>query len=391
MVTVDEVREAQRAKGPATVLAIGTATPPNCVLQSTYVDSYFRITNSEHMTELKEKFRRICERSNIEKRYMHFTEDIFNENPNICSYMEPSLSARQDILRVEVPKLGKEASVKAITEWGQSKSKITHLVLYTSFGRVEMPGADYELINLLGLHPSVKHVMICQVGCHAGGTILRLAKDIAENNKGARVLAVWLEFSDVASFHGPSESCLDNLVGQALFGDGAAAVVIGSDPIPEIEKPLFQLVSASQNILPESNGALTGRMQEAGLIFHLDKNIPKIVSNNIEKCLVEAFQPLDIIDWNSIFWILHPGGRAILDQVEVKLGLKPGKLRASRHTLAQYGNMWSASVLFVLDEMRKKSAENALKTTGEGLEWGVLVGFGPGMTLETVVLHSVAI
>ncbi|GLT88192.1 hypothetical protein SLE2022_062270 [Rubroshorea leprosula] len=391
MVTVDEVRKAQRAVGPATVLAIGTATLLNCIRQSTYIDSYFRITNSEHMTELKEKFRRICERSNIEKRHMHLTEDIFNENPNISSYMEPSLSARQDILRVEVPKLGKEAAVKAIAEWGQSKSKITHLLFYTTFGGVEMPGADQQLIKLLGLHPSVKRVVICQLGCHAGGTILRVAKDLAENNKGARVLVVCSEISDVASFHGPSESCLDNLVGQALFGDGAAAVIVGSDPIPEIEKPLFQLVSASQSILPESDGAITASMQEAGLIFHLDKCIPTIVSNNIERSLVEAFQPLDIIDWNSIFWIVHPGGRAILDEVEATLGLKPEKLQDSRHILAQYGNMWSASVLFVLDEMRKKSGENALKTTGEGLEWGVLLGFGPGVTVETVVLHSVAI
>ena len=60
MVTVEEVRMAQRAEGPATVMAIGTATPPNCVDQSTYPDYYFRITNSEHKTELKEKFKRMC-------------------------------------------------------------------------------------------------------------------------------------------------------------------------------------------------------------------------------------------------------------------------------------------------------------------------------------------
>ena len=60
MVSVEEIRNAQRAEGPATVMAIGTATPPNCVDQSTYTDYYFRITNSEHMTELKEKFKRMC-------------------------------------------------------------------------------------------------------------------------------------------------------------------------------------------------------------------------------------------------------------------------------------------------------------------------------------------
>ncbi|PNX69487.1 chalcone synthase [Trifolium pratense] len=66
-------------------------------------------------------------------------------------------------------------------------------------------------------------------------------------------------------------------------------------------------------------------------------------------------------------------------------------MKATRDVLSEYGNMSSACVLFILDEMRKKSAQNGLKTTGEGLDWGVLFGFGPGLTIETVVLHSVAI
>lgn len=75
--------------------------------------------------------------------------------------------------------------------------------------------------------------------------------------------------------------------------------------------------------------------------------------------------------------------------MEAKLGLKPEKLRSTRQVLSDYGNMSSACVLFILDEMRKSSAKEGLSTTGEGLEWGVLFGFGPGLTVETVVLHSV--
>ncbi|XP_014523114.1 chalcone synthase 6-4-like [Vigna radiata var. radiata] len=100
---------------------------------------------------------------------------------------------------------------------------------------------------------------------------------------------------------------------------------------------------------------------------------------------------MNISDYNSIFWIAHPGGPAILDQVEQKLGLKAEKMKATRDVLNDYGNMSSACVLFILDEMRRKSAENRLKTTGEGLEWGVLFGFRTGLTIETVVLHSVPI
>ncbi|KAJ6346939.1 hypothetical protein OIU76_003600 [Salix suchowensis] len=104
MVTVDEVRRGQRAEGPATIMAIGTSTPPNCVDQSAYPDYYFRITNSEHKVELKEKFKRMCEKSMIKKRYMHLTEEILKENPSVCEYMAPSLDARQDMVVVEVPK-----------------------------------------------------------------------------------------------------------------------------------------------------------------------------------------------------------------------------------------------------------------------------------------------
>ncbi|XP_044501324.1 chalcone synthase 2-like [Mangifera indica] len=386
-VSVEEIINAQRAKGPATILAIGTATPANCVYQADYPDYYFRITNSEHKTELKEKFQRMCDKSMIKKRYMHLTEDILKENPNMCAYMAPSLDARQDIVVVEVPKLGKEAAVKAIKEWGQPKSKITHLIFCTTSG-VDMPGADYQLTKILGLRPSVKRFMMYQQGCFAGGMVLRFAKDLAENNKGARVLVVCSEITAV-TFRGPSDIHLDSLVGQALFGDGAGALIVGSDPDTSIERPLYQIISAAQTILPDSDGAIDGHLREVGLTFHLLKDVPGLIAKNIEKSLGEAFTPIGINDWNSIFWVVHPGGPAILDQVEAKLGLKEEKMRATRQVLSDYGNMSSACVLFILDEMRKKSIEEGKPTTGEGLDWGVLFGFGPGLTVETVVLHSV--
>nr|XP_010907554.1 chalcone synthase 3-like [Elaeis guineensis] len=387
--TVEEIREAQRAEGPATVLAIGTATPANAVYQADYPDYYFRITNSEHLTDLREKFKRMCDKSMIRKRYMHLTEEILKENPNMCAYMAPSLDARQDLVVVEVPKLGKEAATKAIKEWGQPKSRITHLIFCTTSG-VDMPGADYQLTKLLGLRPSVNRFMMYQQGCFAGGTVLRLAKDLAENNRDARVLVICSEITAV-TFRGPSESHLDSLVGQALFGDGAAALIVGADPDLAIERPLFQLISASQTILPDSEGAIDGHLREVGLTFHLLKDVPGLISKNIEKSLVQALRPIGIDDWNSIFWVAHPGGPAILDQVEEKVGLKKEKMRATREVLKEYGNMSSACVLFILDEMRRRSAEEGLATTGEGLEWGVLFGFGPGLTVETVVLHSMPI
>ncbi|KAG6422256.1 hypothetical protein SASPL_118821 [Salvia splendens] len=391
MANMEEIRRAQRASGPATVLAIGTATPPNYVEQSTFPDYYFRVTNSEHKVDLKNKFKRICENTTIKKRYMHLTEDLLKQNPNIAAYAAPSLDARQDMVAVEVPKLCRKAAEKAIAEWAQPKSNITHLIFCTSTVAVDMPSADYVLSNLLGLRPSVIRTMLCQHGCYGGASALRLAKDMAENNAAARVLIVCCEITAML-FRGPDEAHIEDLVGQALFGDAAAALIVGSDPVVGAgERPLFQVVSGAQRIVPGSEGRILGRMREAGLLVDLMRDIPGLVSGSIGEILKEAFGPFGISDWNEIFWIAHPGGPAILNRMEMGLGLGPDKMRCSRHVLSEYGNVSSPSVLFVLDAMRKFSAEEGRSTTGEGLDWGVMFGFGPGLTVETILLRSVPI
>ncbi|KAK4856227.1 hypothetical protein QYF36_015430 [Acer negundo] len=88
----------------------------------------------------------------------------------------------------------------------------------------------------------------------------------------------------------------DNLVGQVLFGDAAFAIIIGVDPILGLEKPLFELVSTAQTILPNSNGSIEGHLCEVGLTFPLYRDVPELVSKNIEKSLVEAFKRLEISD-----------------------------------------------------------------------------------------------
>lgn len=324
----------------------------------------------------------------IKKRYIHLTEEMLKENPNISTYDKPSLDARQDILVEQVPKLGEKAASKAIKEWGGSKSEITHLIFCSTSG-VDMPGADYQLVKLLNLNPSIKRFMLYHQGCFAGGTVLRLAKDLAENNAGARVLVVCSEIT-VVTFRGPNENHMDSLVGQALFGDGASSVIVGSNPDERTERPLFYLVSASETILPNSEGAIEGHLREVGLTFHLKENVPELIGENIVKSLEEAFHPLGITDWNSLFWVAHPGGPAILKRIEKTVGLNSKKLNATKHVLSEYGNMSSACVLFILDEMRRRSMKEGKLTTGEGLKWGVLYGFGPGLTMETIVLHSAA-
>ncbi|KAL2899628.1 Polyketide synthase 1 [Bienertia sinuspersici] len=219
---------------------------------------------------------------------------------------------------------------------------------------MSMPGTDYEIAKLLGLEPSVQRM------------------DIVENNKGARILVVCSEITTV-NFHGPSEHHIDSLVGQALFGDGAAAVVVGADPVADVELPLFQLIHAVQTTVPDSTGPAS-EIVEMGQTFHLRKDLPFFVSKNVEQCLVKAFKPIGITDWNSIFWIAHNGGRAILDQTEAELSLAKDKLEVTRDVLSE-----------------NKSLKQGKSTTGLGFDWGVMFGFGPGMTIETLVLRSLAL
>ncbi|TYH18281.1 hypothetical protein ES288_A05G257500v1 [Gossypium darwinii] len=373
----------------ATILAIGRTNPPNCFYQVDYPDFYFRVTKSKHMTQLEDKFRRICERSTIKKRYMYLTEAMLKENPNLTIYKAPSFDIRQEILVTEVPKLGMEAALKAIKEWGQPISKITHLIFCTSSG-IDMPSADHKLAKLIGLKPSVQRFMIYNQGCFGGASALRLAKDLAENNASARVLIVCSEIT-VASFQPPSNTHLDILIGSAIFADGAAALIVGSNPIASInQRPLFQIVSASQTFIPESDDMLIGKVREMGIEYYMSRDLPKYIANNIVQCMAEAFTPFGITKWENLFYVVHPGRAAILKGIEEKLGLNKEKLKASWHVLSECGNMRSPTVIFVLNEMRKMSILEGKATTGTGLEWGVLFGFGQGLTVETIVLRSIA-
>ncbi|XP_042497191.1 chalcone synthase 2-like [Macadamia integrifolia] len=387
-----EMSEVQGGQGgPATVLAIGTANPSLCTLMCDFPDFLFKATKSEHKPLLKEKLRRLCEGSKIQKRYSYMTPEIINENPDLYDPKVATIDKRQDILVVEVPKLAMEAASKAIQEWGQPKSKITHLVFTTICG-IDAPGADYQLVKLLGLSPTIKRVMMYHLGCFGGATAIRVAKDLAENNKGARVLVVASEINSVNGFKAPSETDMHSLLGLALFSDGAAALIVGADPDTSIgERPLYQLVSTGCRILPDTEEMVAAHLRQTGLSIRLAKDLAPTISGNIEKCLVEGFNKIGISDWNEIFWVVHPGGPAILDMIEETVGLKEEKLDASRKVLVEYGNMSSPTLLFILDEMRNKSMEEGKGTTGEGFEWGVLLGFGPGLTVEMIVLRSIPI
>lgn len=192
------------------------------------------------------------------------------------------------------------------------------------------------------------------------------------------------------SLRGPSESHIGNLVGQAIFGDAAGAVVVGSNPSAD-ERAMFELVSTSQEIIPGTGEAIVSKLRDEGIVFTLQPDVPSHVSGavgrSVERTLQKAAMPGPDLN-DEVFWVVHAGGRQILDKVERTLGLTNEKLAASRHVMRQYGNTRSSCVILVMEEMRRRSEVQGLPTAGEGLEWGLLIGFGPGITVETILLRA---
>jgi predicted naringenin-chalcone synthase len=298
---------------------------------------------------------RAGEKSGIKKRYFHYTEETLAGRPEFLDPAMPSLDARLAIVAEAVPELAAAAAARAIAEWGRSAADITHLVLSTNSG-ASLPAADLRLAELLGLRPTVQRTVLYLHGCFGGCSALRVARDLAENNRGARVLVAVSELSTMLSFRAPVEARPEALVVSALFGDGAGAVIVGAGPMDTVERPIFYTASAAQATLAGTERTMFMQLGNAGYDVSLSANAPTLVRDNIERCVSDVMASLGLaVDgsgggWNSLFWAVHPGGRAILDSCEAALALEPGKLAASRHVLSEYGNMLGATIIFVLDK-----------------------------------------
>lgn len=215
-----------------------------------------------------------------------------------------------------------------------------------------------------------------------------LAKDIAENNPGSRVLLATSETTIIGS-KPPSVDRPYDLVGVALFGDGAGAMIIGSDPILESERPLFELHTAVQEFLRHTEKKIDGRLTEEGISFKLARELPQIIEDNVEGFCDKLMSVVGFEnkEYNKLFWAVHPGGPAILNRIEKRLDLLPEKLSASRRALMDYGNASSNTIVYVLEFMIEESLK--IRKDGRGdLEWGLILAFGPGITFEGILARN---
>lgn len=323
----------------------------------------------------------------VKTRYVVMSQEILKRYPELTLEGIPTVKQRLDICNDAVTHMAIEASRACIKSWGRPVSDITHLV-YVSSSEVRLPGGDLYLASGLGLSPETQRVMLYFVGCSGGVAGLRVAKDIAENNPGSRVLLATSE-TTIIGYKPPSADRPYDLVGVALFGDGAGAMIIGSDPVSETEKPLFELHSAMQQFLPGTDKTIDGRLTEEGISFKLARELPQVIEDNVEWFCEKLMGAGGFgKEWyNKMFWAVHPGGPAILNRIEKRLDLVPEKLNASRRALMDYGNASSNTIVYVLEYMIEESSK-IKEVDQDHNEWGLILAFGPGITFEGILARN---
>lgn len=250
----------------------------------------------------------------------------------------------------------------ALTE--KERAGITH-VLVTCCTGFYAPGLDFEIVEHLGLSPGVERTMIGFMGCYAAINALKLARHIVRSEPNAGVLMLNLE---LCTLHFQETQDLEQVLSFLVFADGAAASLITA------HEHGLALDSFKAVMVPETRGLITWKIRGLGFDMLLSGEVPGELSRALSDS--ELMRDRDKID----LWAVHPGGRSILDAVTKGLELPPDALAASREVLSSFGNMSSATVMFVLQRMMEQSRPG---------QRGCAMSFGPGLTAETMRFHAV--
>jgi predicted naringenin-chalcone synthase len=254
-------------------------------------------------------------------------------------------------------------------ELGADRTRITHLVVTCCTG-LASPGLDLELIERCGLKSSVERSTLGFMGCYAAINALKLARHIVRSEPAARVLVVSLE---LCTLHLKDTTDLEQMLSFLLWGDGAAACLVTAEP-RGLRLDGFRAVLAD-----ETRDLMTWRIRNSGFDMLLSGRVPNAIQETLAR---HGPTILDGAGVGSVaLWAVHPGGRSVLDAVERALGLPEDALGASRETLRRYGNMSSATILFVLQRLMRSAPEDAP---------GCGMSFGPGLVAETMQFRRVA-
>jgi predicted naringenin-chalcone synthase len=281
----------------------------------------------------------------------------------------PTTGERLAIYAEEAGPLAVRASVLALTEAGLAAETITHLVTVSCTGFVA-PGADLALMTGLGLKPTVARTHVGFMGCHGALNGLRVANAFASADPTARVLVCAIELCSLHYYYG---SAADKLVANAIFADGAAAVVGSGSAEPA---PTSWCLAASGScLIPDSAEDMGWIVGDHGFEMSLSRRVPGLIAAHLRPWLESWLGANDLSLADVRSWAVHPGGPKIVSAAAESLGLSDAVLEPSRAVFAEYGNMSSPTVLFILKRLRERNAPRPC----------VALGFGPGLVAEAAL------
>jgi predicted naringenin-chalcone synthase len=353
----------------AHVNRIGTAVPPHPVHDAFVTFVAGTITDPKR----RQVFERMVARAGIERRFS-FLEPVMLPDGGITDTTGfygvgdwPGTAERMTRYEEWAPRLAAEA-IGALDLGEAGRAGITHLVVASCTGFVA-PGLDQAIVSAIGLDPGVERTLVGFMGCYAAVNSLRLAHHIVRSTPDARVLVVTVE---LCSLHFQRTDDLERMLSMLLFGDGAAAALVTAEPHG------IALRDFRAATIADTAGSITWRIGGQGFDMHLGGEVPGHIGRALAAelaggaadGLLRGHAPSDYA-----LWAVHAGGRSILDAVEQGFSLDPGALDWSREVLRAFGNMSSATLMFVLAAMLRE-ADAADRS-------GFAIAFGPGLAAES--------
>jgi len=289
----------------------------------------------------------------------------------------PGTQERNDVFAREARKLAVEVAGRALAACPEiRREEVTHVVTVTCTG-FSNPGMDFHLVTDLGLNPSTQRYQLGFMGCYAAFPALRMAQQFCLADPRAVVLVLCLEF---CTLHIQVDGRADSILANALFADGAACAIIhGRDALAG--RSAYRLNGFTSGLAPGGEKDMAWSIGNHGFNIVLSSYVPDIIAANIADIVNPVLAGVGFDRDDIDMWAVHPGGKAILDKIGKGLSLPEGSLAISRSVLERFGNMSSATILFVLrDLLASESAEEEKLVCA--------LAFGPGLTIEMGLLHA---
>lgn len=363
------------------ITAIGTANPLYKRSQREIADLMAARLNL-NITEQR-RLKALYKATGIQYRYSVLSDYIkgpgqFEFFPNSPDQPYPSTAKRMQIYKDNAIHLALKAIENCLSGIEHEKSKITHLITVSCTG-MYAPGIDIEIIQRFGLDPSTQRTAINFMGCYGAFNAIKLANAICKSHPEASVLIVCVE---LCSIHFQNNMQIDNMVSNAIFADGAAAALVQATP--KTNKHLC-LENFYCDLMPQSSNEMAWHIADTGFDIVLSAYVPEIIESGIasfmEKLLQESTLEFSDVD----FYAIHPGGLKILHACEKALTISKEQNRYAYQVLNDYGNMSSATILFVLKALLKdiNSADHDKHIFS--------CAFGPGLTFESMMLRAYSV